>query len=231
MYPPAHRLSARPELLVSETLAATSLHRPLVLCRQHLRVTTQIGPLAQGFRDRVARIHSERRAGFLLESLSIQELTTVIDRARRPWIRAAARPTTSPQRYLEDAEIPRGQSRTGRWAPECLPLLLQTPDQYCPATMPATFAAVRPFSNHWVVLAALGLVAYGLSIDPDTGTGGLPCLWKAILGFECPGCGLSRAGALLLRGRLHDAATKNWRIFPVVGALASKLFDTRSSRW
>ena len=58
------------------------------------------------------------------------------------------------------------------------------------------------------------LLVYGLIVDPDTGSGGVPCLWKSLFGLDCPGCGLSRAGALLLHGRVHEAASRNWLIFP-----------------
>jgi hypothetical protein len=62
----------------------------------------------------------------------------------------------------------------------------------------------------------LALIAYGLLVDPDTGKNGIPCLWKTFFGFDCPGRGLSRAGALLLHGRFREAAIKNWVIFPFV---------------
>jgi Protein of unknown function (DUF2752) len=64
--------------------------------------------------------------------------------------------------------------------------------------------------------AMLALLAYGLIVDPDTGRNGIPCLWKTLFGFNCPGCGLSRAGALLLHGRLREAVTMNWLIVPFV---------------
>lgn len=72
------------------------------------------------------------------------------------------------------------------------------------------------------LLAFAALLAYGLIVDPDTGRGGIPCIWKAMFGFECPGCGLSRAGALLLRGRLAEAVRMNWLIFPFVAVLMRK---------
>jgi Protein of unknown function (DUF2752) len=66
-------------------------------------------------------------------------------------------------------------------------------------------------------LAALpALTGYGLMVDPSTGAGGLPCLWKLAFGVACPGCGLSRASALLVRGRLTEAIAMNWLIVPVV---------------
>lgn len=33
----------------------------------------------------------------------------------------------------------------------------------------------------------------------------LPCPWASLLGIPCPGCGLSRAAALLVRGDLEGA--------------------------
>ena len=72
------------------------------------------------------------------------------------------------------------------------------------------------------LLTFVVLLTYGLIVDPDTGGRGIPCLWKALLGFSCPGCGLSRAGSLLLHGRLADAASMNWLIFPVVAVFTWK---------
>ena len=33
----------------------------------------------------------------------------------------------------------------------------------------------------------------------------LPCFTKKLLGFECMGCGLQRAAALLIKGQFADA--------------------------
>lgn len=66
------------------------------------------------------------------------------------------------------------------------------------------------------------LVIYGLAVDPTTGDGGIPCLWRLVFGIDCPGCGLSRADALLVRGQVWDAIRMNWLIIPVaIGALYS----------
>ena len=59
------------------------------------------------------------------------------------------------------------------------------------------------------------LVAYGVLVDPVTGHGGIPCLWKLLFGVECPGCGLSRADAFLVRGNVVEAVAANWMILPV----------------
>jgi hypothetical protein len=59
------------------------------------------------------------------------------------------------------------------------------------------------------------LVAYGILVDPLTGHGGLPCLWKLCFGITCPGCGLSHADAFLVRGHVAEALAANWMIVPV----------------
>jgi hypothetical protein len=66
-----------------------------------------------------------------------------------------------------------------------------------------------------LAIPCLALV-YGLVVDPETGRHGIPCLWKTLFGITCPGCGLTRAWAMLLRGRWHEAARMNWLIYPVV---------------
>lgn len=79
--------------------------------------------------------------------------------------------------------------------------------------------------NHLLIArvsTAAALLAYGLLVDPDTGHGGIPCLWRTFFGLECAGCGLSRAGALLVRGHLHAAARANWLIFPFAWFAACK---------
>lgn len=66
------------------------------------------------------------------------------------------------------------------------------------------------------VLMLPGVLIYGAMIDPATGDGGIPCLWRLCFGLTCPGCGLSRAVALLTRGQLDEAVAMNWMILPVV---------------
>ena len=65
------------------------------------------------------------------------------------------------------------------------------------------------------ILILMGLIGYGLAIDPSNGSHGIPCLWKLIFHHECLGCGLSRAGAYLVRGNIEQAMTTNWLILPV----------------
>ena len=60
-----------------------------------------------------------------------------------------------------------------------------------------------------------GLAGYGLVVTPPGGEGGLPCLWRLLLAVPCPGCGLSRANALLVRGSFHEAFAMNALVVPL----------------
>jgi hypothetical protein len=60
-----------------------------------------------------------------------------------------------------------------------------------------------------------GLIAYGVLASPLNGEGAIPCLWRLWFGFRCPGCGLSRANALLVEGSVRDALAMNWLILPL----------------
>ena len=41
----------------------------------------------------------------------------------------------------------------------------------------------------------------------------IPCLWKMIFGFHCPGCGLSTALISLMKLDFRGAFESNWMIF------------------
>lgn len=70
------------------------------------------------------------------------------------------------------------------------------------------------------------LIGYATLIAPDGGGVGLPCLFRLTFGFDCFGCGLSRAGTLLLRGRVLEAAEMNALIFPVVLLVAREFVSS-----
>lgn len=72
---------------------------------------------------------------------------------------------------------------------------------------------LRVLSLRALLLPAL--VLYGFLVAPSTGQGGIPCIWKLCFGLECPGCGLSRADAFLVRGDLQAAMALNWLIVPL----------------
>jgi hypothetical protein len=74
-----------------------------------------------------------------------------------------------------------------------------------------------------------GLISYGLLATPRADGGALPCLWRLWLGIRCPGCGLSRANALLIDGSMHEALAMNWLVVPVwivaIHAFVTALFN------
>ena len=78
---------------------------------------------------------------------------------------------------------------------------------------PGRASVERLLTVQFLMLPAL--VAYGLLVDPATGHGGIPCLWKLCLGVTCPGCGLSRANAFFVHGHAVEAVAANWLIVPV----------------
>lgn len=75
-------------------------------------------------------------------------------------------------------------------------------------------AVLAPYTSLRLWMLPL-LFTYGLWVNPGTGDGGFPCLWRLILGAECPGCGLSRADALLVHGSILAGIAQNWLIIPV----------------
>ena len=69
--------------------------------------------------------------------------------------------------------------------------------------------------------ALLAAAAVGLQVmDPLAGEG-IPCPFHALTGLHCPGCGMTRAAALLLRGDLAGALQHNVLLVPtLIGAVA-----------
>lgn len=44
----------------------------------------------------------------------------------------------------------------------------------------------------------------------------IPCIWKSILGFNCPGCGLTTALISLMELNFNHAFEANWLIFIII---------------
>lgn len=57
-----------------------------------------------------------------------------------------------------------------------------------------------------------GSVFIELLFDTDIG---IPCLWKTLFGFECPGCGLTTAFIKLLQLDLLGAYKTNLMVFVI----------------
>jgi|SRR5665213_2673603 len=70
------------------------------------------------------------------------------------------------------------------------------------------------------LLCWLAALSYGALFHFSGGETGIPCLWKTLFGIACPGCGLTRAWSLLLRGDVRAAVDVNWLIFPVVAGFS-----------
>ena len=69
-----------------------------------------------------------------------------------------------------------------------------------------------------MVLAAVG-VYFMFSAILKTVSGidiCIPCIWKSILGFNCPGCGLTTALISLMELNFNHAFEANWLIFIII---------------
>lgn len=44
----------------------------------------------------------------------------------------------------------------------------------------------------------------------------IPCIWKTVFGFHCPGCGLTTAFIELMKFNFKAAFESNWLIYPII---------------
>lgn len=66
-------------------------------------------------------------------------------------------------------------------------------------------------------VAAAGILVAAYMFDPMSGTFPYPrCLFKLLTGWDCPGCGSTRALHALLHGRPADAWSANPALFAAV---------------
>lgn len=94
---------------------------------------------------------------------------------------------------------------------EAAPLLAtRDPPGHVPVRAPPWGSAI---SIRMGLLPAL--VGYGMMATLGGVGGALPCLWRLWFGLTCPGCGLSRANAFLVRGLVHDAIAMNVLVIPL----------------
>lgn len=79
--------------------------------------------------------------------------------------------------------------------------------------------------------------AYVVAQDPSEGGVFLPCPFRALTGWWCPGCGLTRATHHLFRGDVTQAFRYNVLVVVVLGAIAAGWLTWlaqaagRSARW
>jgi hypothetical protein len=62
--------------------------------------------------------------------------------------------------------------------------------------------------------------AYVAAVDPNESRAFLPCPFRTMTGWWCPGCGLTRATHQLLRGDVLQALRYNLFVVPILVGLA-----------
>lgn len=67
---------------------------------------------------------------------------------------------------------------------------------------------------------ALAGCAYVLAVDPNESSVFLPCPLKALTGWDCPGCGMTRAAHALLQGDISRAFDHNVLFIVILPFLA-----------
>lgn len=64
--------------------------------------------------------------------------------------------------------------------------------------------------REWLYVLVFGYLAVSVVLNATFGwTMGIPCLFDSLLGRECPGCGLTRAGVCLVQGDFAGAWAAN----------------------
>ena len=77
-----------------------------------------------------------------------------------------------------------------------------------------------------VILSGVFFAALDLDLLAYPGFG-IPCLFHAITGIECPGCGMTRALVLIGQLQWETALHMNPLVFPLLGAAALQSFGAR----
>jgi hypothetical protein len=75
--------------------------------------------------------------------------------------------------------------------------------------------------REWPYALVFGYLGISVILNASFGwTMGIPCLLDALLGRECPGCGLTRAGVCLVQGDFAGAWAANplWVIVVPLGS-------------
>ena len=79
------------------------------------------------------------------------------------------------------------------------------------------------------IYAVLGLVALGLAylLFVRCTNLAIPCFFRAVTGYKCPGCGITTMAVHLSKLELKEAARANYFLFVSIPVLALELFCKR----
>ena len=82
------------------------------------------------------------------------------------------------------------------------------------------YLILKYLKYHWMYSLAFGYFGIAISLFLFTDIHILvPCFWKAVSGYDCPGCGLTTALIALLRLEWREAWLENPLIYLLVPAL------------
>jgi len=84
-------------------------------------------------------------------------------------------------------------------------------------------ALMHRFCNHFEFWFAIGALSAAWLYYPYCEIGPTLCLWKKLLGIECPGCGLTRGVCFLVHGRWAEATKSNPLSLLAFGILVSNV--------
>ncbi|NBU91377.1 MAG: DUF2752 domain-containing protein [Flavobacteriia bacterium] len=81
------------------------------------------------------------------------------------------------------------------------------------------FIVYKYFQARWLVSLVLAYMVFSILLNAFTAIDiCIPCLWKSVFGFSCPGCGLTRAAISLIQLDFYRALAYNPLIFIVLPA-------------
>lgn len=83
------------------------------------------------------------------------------------------------------------------------------------------------FCKNFEFWCALGILSAAWLYYPYCQSGPDFCVWRKLLGFSCPGCGLTRGVCFLVHGRWRDAVQFN-PLSPVAGGILLSNFLGRT---
>ena len=80
------------------------------------------------------------------------------------------------------------------------------------------------------VLVILAVIAFFSFVDPTASPFFPRCSFRALTGFECPGCGTSRALHCLVHGKMIAAFSYNPILFLAIPTIIVLLFSKKARR-